>query len=351
MEPVLAPTTFPSFRKPAAPDPASITSLTRAVIARAAAALDGGNRPLDYAQANWPNDATVPLILRAATAPNSMSTTALVPVTLQFVEALKSLSAGGALMNAGIKLTSVGRGNVAVPGFASGESDFVAELAPIPVKQFVSSGPILSPYKLASICVVSGELIEHSDAEALVRSVLTESVAVALDRVLFSAAAAVAGKQPAGLLNGIAGLTPSAVGSGKGDAMATDVQALLNAIAPVAGAGWLFVAAPGQAAALQFRLGAQVPNTVASSALAAGTVVAIAPQAFVGAMETPRIEASIEAIVHMDTAPAAIVNGGGMAAPVRSLFQTNCVGLRMITPVSWGLRAPNAVAWMSGVNW
>jgi hypothetical protein len=341
------------FRKPTAPEPASMTSLTRAIIARAAAALDGGNRPLDYAQAAWPNDPAVPLILRTAATPASMTTAAaLVPVVQQFVAALGPLSAGGFLMNAGIKLTSIGRGNVAVPGFAPGEADFVAELAPIPVKQFVSAGPVLSPYKLASICAVTGELIEHSDAEALVRSALTESVAVALDRVLFSASAAVAGKQPAGLLNGIAGLTPAAASGAKTDIMTTDISTLLNAIAPVAGAGWFIVAAPGQAVALQFRLAREFDNIRASSALAAGTVVAIAPQAFVSAMETPRIEASIEAIVHMESAtPAAIVNGGGMAAPVRSLFQTNSVGLRMITPVSWGLRAPNAVAWMSGVNW
>ena len=343
----MEPQQLTSFRKPAAPDPASITSLTRAVIARAAAALDGGNRPLDHAQANWPNDVTVPLVLRASVNPNSMSSTALVPVTLQFVEALRALSAGGELINRGLKLTSVG-GIVAVPGFAPGESEFVAELAPIPVKQFISAGPILSPYKLASICVVSGEMIEHSDAEAMVRAALTESVAVALDKVLFSASAAVVGKQPAGLLNGIAALTATAAGP---EAMAADMSKLLTAIAPVAGAGFMIVAAPGQAIALQLRLAQPVPNVMFSSALAAGTVVAVATQAFVGGLETPRIDASIEAIVHMDTAPAAIVNGGAMPAPVRSMFQTNCVGLRMITPVTWGLRAPNSVAWISGVNW
>jgi hypothetical protein len=337
-----------SFRKPVPVETASMSSLTRAIIARAAAALDGGNRPLDYAHAAWPNDDTVALVLRAAVAPNSMAnTSALIPVTLQFATALSALSAGGALMNAGIKLTSIG-GSVSVPGFAPGEAEFVAELAAIPVKQFVASGPILSPYKLASICVVSGEMIEHSDAEAMVRAALTESVAVGLDKVLFSASAAVPGKQPAGILNGIAALTPAAAGD---NAMATDMAALMTAIAPVAGAGFMIVAAPAQAIALSLRLAQPLVNLRASSALAAGTVVAIATQAFVGALETPRMDASIEAIVHMDSAPAAIVNGGAMAAPVRSLFQTNCVGLRIITPVSWGLRAPNAVAWMSGVNW
>jgi len=133
--------------------------------------------------------------------------------------------------------------------------------------------------------------------------------------------------------------------------MASDVQALLGTIAAVAGTGWMLVVAPAQAAALTFRLAQQVPNVIMSGALAAGTVIAIAPQAFVAIMEAPRIESSIEAIVHMDTAPAEIGAGGVVAAPTRSLWQTNSVGLRMITPVSWGLRAPGAVAWMSGVNW
>lgn len=341
-----------SFRKPvmAATEPPSLTSLSRAVIARAAAALDGNMRAVDYAAVNWPNDQGVALVLRAAVNPITMSTTALVPITLQFIAALAPLSAGGALMGMGISLSSFGRGLIAVPSFAPGESDFVAEAAPIPVKQFVSSGPTLSPYKLATICVVSGEMIEHSDAEMIVRSALAESVALALDRVLFSASAAVAGKQPAGLLNGIAGLTPAGAGV-KEQAMGDDVSALLNAISSVAGAGWFIVASPAQAIALSLRAGQSIPNVRASGALAAGTVIAIAPQGFVSVLETPRIEASIEALVHMDTAPAAIANGGGVAAPARSLFQTNSVGLRMITPVSWALRAPGAAAWMSGVNW
>jgi len=40
-----------------------------------------------------------------------------------------------------------------------------------------------------------------------------------------------------------------------------------------------------------------------------------------------------------------------LAAPTRSLFQTDSAGLRVIAPASWGLRAPGAVAWMSGVTW
>jgi Phage capsid family len=341
------------FRKTVAPDPPTMSSLVRAVIAQAHATLDRSVRAADYATTTWPNDASVPLVLRASVAPTLMANaTALSPIVQHFVEALGPLSASGALANEGISLSSFGRGLVSVPSFAPGEASFVAEGAPIPAKQFVSTGPTLSPYKLATIVTLSAELLEHSDAETLVRTALIESVALGLDRVLFSASAAVAGQQPAGLLNGIAGLTPTVAGGAKSDVMADDLAKLMNAIAPVAGAGFFVVAAPEQATALQFRLARQVENVRASEALAAGTVIMIAPRAFVSIFETPRVDASIEALVHQeDTTPLPIASGATIAAPTRSLFQTNVVGLRMITPVSWALRSSSAVAWMSAVNW
>ena len=340
------------FRRPVAAESPTIISLARAIVAQANARLDRNTHAAEYAAAAWPNDPTVPMVLRAAVNPTLTSNAAaLMPMTAQFVEALGGLSAAGALVNAGISLTSFGRGTVSVPSFAPGESQFVAENAPIPVEQFASAGPTLSPYKLATILVLTGELMDYSNADTLMRAALTESVALGLDKVLFSNQAAVPGLHPAGILNGIAALTPTSTAGGKTDAMAGDVQLLLTAIAPVAGGGWLIIASPAQAAALLFRLAQAVPNVVASSALPAGTVIAIAPRAFVSAIEAPRVDSSIEAVLHMDDSPAAIANGGGVAAPGRSLFQTNSVGLRVIAPASWALRSPNAVAWMSGVNW
>jgi hypothetical protein len=342
------------FRRPVAAESPTIISLARAIVAQANAVLDRNTRAADYAASAWPNDASVPLVLRAAVNPTLTSNAAaLLPMTVQFVEALGPLTAAGALVNAGISLTSFGRGSVMVPGFAPGESTFIAEGAPIPVRQFTSSGPTLTRNKLASILVLTAELMDYSNADTLMRAALTESVALGLDRVLFSNQAAVPGLHPAGILNGIAALTPTASGGAKQDAMASDLGLLLTAIAPVSGGGnAVLVAAAPQAIALQFRLGQQIPNVFSSSALAAGTVIAIAPRGFVSIIEAPRVDSSVEAVLHMeDTNPAAIANGGGVAAPARSLFQTNSVGLRVISPASWGLRAPNAVAWMSGVNW
>ena len=326
-------------------------SFTRAVIARAAAALDNV-RAADYAASAWPDDPGVGLVLRASVAPTLMANaTALTPIAIAILEQIKPLTAGGELFSRGLTVTNFGGGAVKVPGFAASAADFVTEGAPIPVKQFVASGPTLAPFKLASIVTVSSELIEHSDAETMIRAVLAENIAIGLDAALFSATAASTAR-PAGLMNGIAGLTPAAATGPSADAMATDIAALINAIAAVSGNQFLIVASPPQAVSLQFRLQREVPFVLASSALPARTVVAIATPAFVGVLETPRIESSIEAIVHQeDTSPAAIANGGGIASPVRSLFQTNSVGLRVITPVSWALRTTGAVAWMASVNW
>ena len=68
----------------------------------------------------------------------------------------------------------------------------------------------------------TGEMIRNSNAETLVRQVLIESVGPTIDKQLFSANAARAG--PAGLLNGISGLTPTAAGA-KGEPLGRALRA------------------------------------------------------------------------------------------------------------------------------
>ena len=336
---------LPSFRRTSmSPVERSIVPLVRAIVAQAMSVVDRSQRAGDIAASRWPGDAHVGMVLRAAVGP-TLTTDALqlLPVRQAFVEALAPMSAGGAVLAASLALTSFGKGQVVVPGFAPGESQFVAEGAPIPVEQFVSSGAPLPPYKLATIIALSAELLEHSEAEAIMRAALLESVGVGLDKVLFSNAAGTPGLKPPGLLLGLTALTPAAAGP---TAMATDIGALITAIAPAAGSGFAIVAAPGQAVMLQ--LTGNLPNVFASSALPDKTVIAVAPKALAAVLETPRIEASSQAVVHMeDTTPGAVV----ASAPTRSLWQTNSVGLRLISPVSWALRSPNAVAFMDAVNW
>jgi hypothetical protein len=90
-----------------------------------------------------------------------------------------------------------------------------------------------------------------------------------------------------------------------------------------------------------------------SSVVPAGTVIVIAVKALATAFQgVPEIDATVEALVHEETAPAAIVTPAGtLATPVRSYFQTDSVGLKVKWPVTWVLRDARGVAWMQAVTW
>jgi hypothetical protein len=58
---------------------------------------------------------------------------------------------------------------------------------------------------------------------------------------------------------------------------------------------------------------------------------------------TPQIDASRDAVVHMeDSAPATNIGLDVMATPLRSMFQTDSVSLRLRWRISWALRASGA---------
>ncbi len=57
---------------------------------------------------------------------------------------------------------------------------------------------------------------------------------------------------------------------------------------------------------------------------------------------------------YLDTDPKAIGTPGSppvVAAPAQSMYQVDALALRCILGVSYGLRAPGAVAVLSGVTW
>ena len=78
-----------------------------------------------------------------------------------------------------------------------------------------------------------------------------------------------------------------------------------------------------------------------------GTVIALVGDALAVAIDPmPRIETSDGPLLHIETAPAAIRTAGSpnvVAVPTRSIWQHDCIALRLIMPVS-GRCAP-AAAW------
>jgi len=139
--------------------------------------------------------------------------------------------------------------------------------------------------------------------------------------------------------------------------MVSDLAALAGAIAPVGGLTIVFIANPVEAVKIALAVGPKFSFPVfASNGIAKGTVLAIAINALVSATDPePRIETSRNAVLHMEgTTPQPIGTPGTpnvIAAPVRSLYQTDSVAIRLILQATWGLRTAGAVAWVENVTW
>jgi hypothetical protein len=342
---------IPIRADPGALKHAAMRSLTRAVIATCLRAQS--RSPSPAADRILAGDKDADLLIKAATSPTTLAgTPGLQGIALAFVDALVPVSASAALIARSLQLTFDGNAEIRIPGLSMPNAVFLGEGAAIPVAQGTSTiDAVLTPYKLMVICHFTNELLLSSNAEAMTRAVLLANVGPSLDLAMFHNLAGVAGVSPPGLLYGV---TPITAATGGGwDAMTADIAALAFALAPVAGNGGIvLIASIKQAVALAMSLGGPAYPVLTSSALGAGTVIAVATQALATSINVPAIEASPNALLHEeDTSPLPINIGGVMATPVRSLFQTDSVGLRFKLPVSWALRSPSGVAVVEGASW
>jgi hypothetical protein len=309
-------------------------------------------RPLDVVEQYWPNDK---IVERAVSAPAMTGVAGWAAELAQKIiadalEALGAVSAGAQVLKNSLVLSFDGAGSIGVPSFVAtaGNAGFVAEGQPIPVRQLAASAVTLLPYKLASLAVLTREMMEGSNAERLIGDALLRSAGLALDLALFGSGAATAA-QPAGLRNGIVALTAS-TSTDLIEAAMDDIAALINAIAVVGGAGrYAVVASPGRAAILYVRFVSEIRNLdIYASSAVGNDILAIAHNGLVAALNpNPEIDAGHAGALHMNDVPTAIVDGGTMAAPTRSLFQTDSVGLKMRWPVTWALRDTRALAWLT----
>jgi Phage capsid family len=336
------------------PDPLGLRDAALTSIARTCLTIARSTRGRAVKSA-WPEDRGAhALLTRAASAPATIATTpALTELSWSFVASLVPVSAAAALVARSLQLRFDSAAQLNVPGLTLPRADFVGEGLAIPVQQGLSSaGATVSPAKLAMILPLTNELVAHSNAEAMMRQLLLESVGPTLDAAMLSASAAVAGLRPAGILEGVAPLAASSAATPL-DAMVADVAAIATAIAPAAGASTpLLIAAPAQAVALTLRSPRDLWPVLMSAALPPGTVIGIVPAAVASVVEAPMIEASSDAVLHMDDVGAPLVDIGGiLARPLASMWQTDSMGLRFILPAAWGRRSASAVAWVQGTTW
>jgi HK97 family phage prohead protease/HK97 family phage major capsid protein len=249
---------------------------------------------------------------------------------------------------------------------------FVGEGLAIPVRQGAFTTQTLTPKKLAVISTWTHEMAEHSipAIEGLIREAIQQDTSVAVDTVLIDANPATA-VRPAGILNGVAATTATA-GGGLA-ALIGDIKALTSALvvstygnirSPV------FLMNPGDVLSASL---ASAVNTgifpfrdevrggtlngipiIDSATVPSKTMILIDAADFVVAGgEAPRMEMSDQATLHMeDTNPQDLVaSPSTVAAPQRSLFQTDSLALRMVLPLNWVIRRAGTVAWTSSVTW
>jgi hypothetical protein len=190
------------------------------------------------------------------------------------------------------------------------------------------------------------------NVESVVRATVDADIAAAIDSKLLDATAASA-TRPAGLRNGIAAKTASNAANPL-EAMIEDIGTLIGAIAGVAGNGpILLIAAAPQAHRLRMWDRANVNYEVLSTGgLADGVVAALAANAFVSAGDSaPRFELASETTLHFESASPLDITSASVGTTVKSLFQSDLIGLRTIFEISWGLRSASGFTWMQNVNW
>jgi HK97 family phage major capsid protein len=317
-------------------------------------------------------------VARAATAP-AMTTVVgwaaelVQEIHAEFMEMLLPQSVYPQLAALGLSLDFGRAGRIAIPTRSRTPTiagSFVGEGQPIPVRQGQFTAQILTPKKMAVITTWTREIDEHSipAIEGLLRQAIQEDTAVSLDSVLLDAMPATEIRPP-GLLNGVAALTPTP--GGGFNALVADLKQLSGALLSathgnVRTMAWMLnpqqklsislTAMPGMGA---FPFKDEVSEgrlltypIIESATVPMGTVIATDAADFVSVGgDAPRFEVSDQATLHMeDTDPQEIVNGTP-ASPVRSLWQTDSLALRLIMPINWTMRRPGMVAWLQNTTW
>jgi HK97 family phage major capsid protein/HK97 family phage prohead protease len=322
------------------------------------------------------------IVTKAATAPATTTTSGwasqlVQTVNVDFMQNLMPNTVFPSLASRGLSLNFGRNGVISIPSRAATPTisgAFVGEGAPIPVKQGAFTAQTLTPKKMAVISTFTREIANHSvpAIEGLIRDAIRDDTAVALDAVLLDATAASA-IRPAGLRNGVS-VTAASAAADAFDALVADIKALTAALVTATSGNLrspVWIMNPGQVLAISltqnaggdFPFDAEISRSalrgypvISSGTVTAEQVILVDAADFVSVTgDEPEFNVSDTATIHMeDTTPLAISTVGSpntVAAPVRSLWQTDTIGIRMILPMNWALRRTGVLAWTESVNW
>lgn len=293
-----------------------------------------------------------------------------------FIESLLPYSIYPQLRQRGGSFTFGRNGTISLPARNTSTTvagAFVAQGAPIPVRQGAFTAITLTPKKMGVITTMTREITEHStpQIEAILRQAMLEDTGVAIDTVLLDATAS-STTRPAGLKNGISKITVSATASIVGFVadLKTLYAALINATSGnVRNPVWIMN--PGDVLAASL-LQTTTGDTPFRDELSRGTLLGIpvvqsttglsdmmaimdAADFLTATGDTPQFSVSDQAVLHMeDTSPSAIstvATPNTVAAPIRSLWQTDTMAIRMMLDINWAKRRTGIFQWADTMVW
>lgn len=260
--------------------------------------------------------------------------------------------------------------NVAIKGQDGAATGYwVGQSKSIPATTADFSSVNLTPLKVAALAVVSNELLRDSSpaAEQLVRDALAEASAQRIDTTFLSNVAAVAGVSPAGLLNGVTGI--SASGS-DGDAVRADIKALYEAFITAKNAkGLWFVMNPSLAKSLSLITNAlgqkEFPELKATGGTLEGDPVAtgdnvggddliLLKPSDIWKIGDGGVEVSMsrDATIEQDTAPqGASDTPVAASANMVNMFQTESTAIKVVRSMNFAKRRSHAVQYIEGAHY
>ena len=287
----------------------------------------------------------------------------------ELLDLLSPFSIFPGLSSRGIRVTfNNNQGAITIPSISTDAAlagGFVLEGDPIPVGRFTTTSISLVPHKFGIITTMSKEAAKYTTPalESVLRRSILRRTAITLDGLLLDATAG-STTRPAGLLNGV---SAAAVGYGGADykAVIEDINALMAPFDTAnAGRNMVLVMHPSQARKLAMMPGPDGTfgwadrfmsqfSVLVSTSATANRLIAVDAEDFASAAgDMPEFDVSEQATLHMSDAPAEIVAANGTVSdPIRSMFQTNSLALRMVLPLTWKMRRTGMVQWINGTSW
>jgi len=295
-------------------------------------------------------------------------------VYADFVEFLRPMTIVGKFGNGGIpSLRRVPFRTPLIGQTGGGQAYWVGEGKPKPLTAFDFSRTTLDELKVATISVVTEELLRKSSpsADMILRDALAAAVAERVDTDFIDPAKAVsAGVSPASITNGVSAIASS---GNDADAIREDVRALMATFvaannAPTSGV-WIMSSATALALSLMVNplgqpefgsvtmaggtfMGLPVITSEYLGAVTAGgfVVLANASDIYFADEGGVMIDVSREASLQMLDNPTNDTVTPTATSMV-SMWQTNSVAFRAERILNWSKRRPSAVAVLDEVNW